>query len=45
VVIVGGFIARSSCALVIGILHDRGDAYEHTLNLILDRLATATDPA
>jgi hypothetical protein len=45
VVIVGGFISRSSCALVIGILHDHGDAYEHALDLILDRLATATDLA
>jgi hypothetical protein len=32
---VGGFIAGSSCALVIGILHDHGDTYEHALELIL----------
>ena len=44
-VIVGLFIARSSGTLVIGILHDHGDANKRALDLILDGLATATDPA
>ena len=30
-------------ALVIGILHDHGDAYECALDLILDHLPTARD--
>jgi hypothetical protein len=44
VVILGGSIAAFEArALVIGILHDHGDAYECALDLILDRLATARD--
>jgi hypothetical protein len=31
----------SSCALVIGIVHDHGDAYECELDLVLEPLATA----
>jgi hypothetical protein len=41
----GCSIAAVELCAPIGILHERCDAYECALDLIFDRLATATDPA
>jgi hypothetical protein len=37
----GGSIAAVELCALIGILHERGDACEYTLDVILDHLATS----